>query len=56
MGHKLLYAKRKQLVRSCDLFLTRLIITNDDIERYFDKILECKNVGLKESMIVDIYI
>jgi len=38
-----------------DLGLTRLIITNDDIKRYFDKVPELKNIRLKESMIVDIY-
>ena len=48
--------KGEQLVREDDLFLTRLIITNDDVKRYSDKIPELKNVRLKEPMIVDIYI
>ena len=47
--------KGEQLVRSCELFLTRLIITNDDARRYSDKILQCKNVRLKEPIKLDIY-
>ena len=39
-----------------DLFLTRIIITKDDILRYSDKIPECKNVSLKKHVIIDIYI
>lgn len=39
-----------------DLFLTRIIITKDDILGYSDKIPECKNARLKELIIVDIYI
>ncbi len=37
-----------------DLFLTRIIITKDDILRYADKRPECKNARLKESILVDI--
>lgn len=48
--------KGEQLVREGVLFLTRLIITNDDVKRYSDKIPKLKNVRLKEPMIVDIYI
>ena len=39
-----------------DLFLTRIIITKDDILRYSDKIPECKRARLKEPIVVDIYI
>ncbi len=39
-----------------DLFLTRIIITKDDILRYLGKVPECKNARLKEPIIVDIYI
>ena len=40
--------KWEQLGRSCELFLTYLIVTNDDVIRYSDKIPQCKNVRLKE--------
>ena len=40
----------------CNLFLTRIIITKDDILRYSDKIPGCKNAKLKKPILVDIYI
>lgn len=46
---------RKQ-IKDIDVFLTHIIITKDDILRYADRMPECKNVGLKNPIIVDIYI
>jgi len=39
-----------------EIFLTRIIITNDAARRFSDIIPECKNVRLKKPIIVDIYI
>ena len=48
--------KGEQLVREDDLFLTRLIITNDDVKRYYEKkscqkLVICKKV-LNNKIIV----
>ena len=45
-----------KLEQDIDVFLTRIVITKDDILRYADKIPECKNAKLKEPILVDIYI
>ena len=42
--------KGEQLVREDDLFLTRLVITNDDVKRYSDKIPELKNLSQGERI------
>lgn len=48
--------KGQQIGNDIEFFLARIIITKDDILRYSDRILECKNARLKEPIIVDIYI
>ena len=45
-----------RIVSEPEIFLTRIIITNDDARRFSDIIPECKNVRLKKPIIVDIYI
>ena len=40
----------------CDVFLTRIIITKDDISRYKDKFCKYNDIRFKEPIIVDIYI
>ena len=38
------------------VFLSRIIITNDDIIRYRNDIPECKNIVIKKPLILDVYI
>ena len=39
-----------------DVFLTRIIITKDDVSRYKDKFCKYNDIKFKEPIIVDIYI
>ena len=38
------------------LFLFRILINNDDIERYLEQMPEYKKVSKKEQIIVDLYL
>ena len=45
-----------KLSEDYSVFLTRIVITADDLSRYKDKISRCKNVKLRKPIFVDIYI
>jgi hypothetical protein len=48
--------RQSKEVKSIDIFLTRIIITKDDISRYLNKIPEIDHCGKKDPIFVDIYI
>lgn len=45
-----------EINNSVQVFLTRIIVTKDDVLRHLSKIPECKNARLKEPIVVDVYI
>ncbi len=48
--------KGQQIENDYDVFLTRIIVTKDDILRYSKEIPEYKKARLKKPIIIDIYI
>lgn len=56
MGHKLQSSLDNKVSNNNKVFLTRVIITNDDIQGFIKEIPEYSYVKTKNPIIMDIYI